>query len=405
MLETLFAVDSNCFQIRGRSSLSGGNVMLDFTRLNFESKLTNLSHRACVRPVGVGSYVLDGWVWNNQLGWVSTRAVADPNNPANKLNSGVSITSAYEYGVDIIKEERPGGPVANLTGYMWGDNIGWIKMNCLANDRFAYDVDHCGSQQYGVSVDFNRPVGKDFPNYFYLTGHAWNEHYGYIKFDDVAVHVPEVNFDFRPEVEVFDSDKKNYANGERTDQLITVKMFDPNDRNVTDVFDGSDFSFCLIFDDQRGFSSEQLVSNSEFSLANNGCLSHAEFDLNGYDSRTAFQYNSDLEAMILKPAFYPRSFVTSAHGDLILAGLELANPDPDVPSVKVPIQNQKLYFESPVEVALVPKRLLDDISDPTADEIFAKETDEIEFSYGPGDQSEDYFFVSRFHRGHCLKEI
>ena len=26
VLETLFAVDSNCFQIRGRSSLSGGNV-------------------------------------------------------------------------------------------------------------------------------------------------------------------------------------------------------------------------------------------------------------------------------------------------------------------------------------------------------------------------------------------
>ena len=119
----------------------------------------------------------------------------------------------------------------------------------------------------------------------------------------MAVHVPEVNFDFRPEVEVFDSDLKNYANGERTDQLITVKMFDPNDRNVTDVFDGSDFSFCLIFDDQRGFSSEQLVSNSEFSLANNGCLNHAEFDLNSYDSRTAFEYNSDLEAMILKSFF------------------------------------------------------------------------------------------------------
>ena len=83
--------------------------------------------------------------------------------------------------------------------------------------------------------------------------------------------------------------------------------------------------------------------------------------------------------------------------------MSLANPDPDVPSVKVPIQNQKLHFESPVEVALVPKRLLDDNSNPTADEIFAKETDEIEFSYGSGDQSEDYFFVSRFHRGQLLE--
>ena len=83
--------------------------MLDFTRLNFESKLTNLSHRACVRPVGG---LCSGWLGLEQsIGMGFTRAVSDPNNPANKLNSDVSITSAYEYGVDIIKEERPGGPV------------------------------------------------------------------------------------------------------------------------------------------------------------------------------------------------------------------------------------------------------------------------------------------------------
>ena len=162
-VETLFAADSNCLPIRGKTTLSGGNQILDFTQLNFESSILS-NYKACVRPVSVGEYVFDGWVWNNQLGWVSTRAVSSPNNPAQKLNSAVVINSAYEYGVDIEKNMDGSDFVAKLKGFMWGDNIGWIKMNCEINDRFNYDVDHCGSQNYGVEVDFTRIWG------FYLEG-------------------------------------------------------------------------------------------------------------------------------------------------------------------------------------------------------------------------------------------
>ena len=53
-----------------------------------------------------------------------------------------------------------------LTGFVWGENIGWINLHCENNDT-------CATVSYGV---VNDGAGN-------LSGFAWGENVGWINFD------------------------------------------------------------------------------------------------------------------------------------------------------------------------------------------------------------------------------
>jgi hypothetical protein len=85
---------------------------------------------------------------------------------------------------------------ANVMGFAWSENIGWISFNnrnCDTNndgysEGVTVDSGICpvaGSfiQGYGVNVDLNPG-----PTYGQLSGYAWSENIGWIKFDPVGLY-------------------------------------------------------------------------------------------------------------------------------------------------------------------------------------------------------------------------
>lgn len=59
------------------------------------------------------------------------------------------------------------GSVDNLSGWAWGENIGWISFNCT-------NTSSCATVDYGVNVDIST---GDF------SGKAWSENIGWVSFE------------------------------------------------------------------------------------------------------------------------------------------------------------------------------------------------------------------------------
>ncbi len=88
----------------------------------------------------------------------------------------------------------------NVYGYAWSENVGWIQMNnckdeknnttgALVHDGFA-DVGSCGDNNYGVRINNTNnsnpalvPAGPGT-----MTGSAWSENVGWIKFGGFAAN-------------------------------------------------------------------------------------------------------------------------------------------------------------------------------------------------------------------------
>ena len=346
-ISNVFAAGPGCILMGGNTNnLAPANF--DFTRILFNTPI-GFEYKGCIRPVGMGEYVSDGWGWNPNLGWLSLAARNDPQNPVKKINSGVIVNSAFEYGINIEKELFKGKPRAKLLGYIWGDNAGWIKMNCAQDPSINYDSNHCGVQNYGVEVDFLRPV-NNLDDYYYLKGYAWSPHFGYIDFSSVAIAVPDVNYDFVPKVKYSDGLDPNYANGTATDQNLLVTLFSQADpkKNVTQFFHASPFKFCLIFDDQRTTNGVDRLT-TEFDLVSNDCTIHRDDFLNILSSDAGFTFDFDENAYVLDTADL-KTFLSTQEGDLKLAYVKLYSDDPGVAPQFYPIKDIKLDFEPPYEV-------------------------------------------------------
>ncbi len=346
-ISSVFAAGPGCILIGGNTNnLAPSNF--DFNRILFNAPI-DFEYKGCIRPVGMGEYVSDGWAWNQNLGWLSLAARIDPQNPTRKLNSGVVVNSNFEYGVNIEKKLVNGKPVAKLLGYIWGDNAGWIKMNCERDDSIAYDSDHCNTQQYGVEVDFAKPV-KGLDDYYYLKGYAWNSHYGYIDFKDVAIAVPDVNYDFFPVIESISGDGPKYANGSNTDQQIILKLFSKTDpkKNVSQFFHASPFKFCLIFDDQRTINGVDRFT-SDLDLDINNCENHRDDFLNVLGSDGAFTYDMQKNQYVVDGTSL-KSFLSTVGGDLNVAYLKMYSDDPSINPQFFPISDVSLVFDTPYEV-------------------------------------------------------
>lgn len=117
-----------CFDISGSTTalLVGG--VNNGGLMNFDDAGVNPQYQACVRmsaagPTGVPQR-LEGWVWNDNLGWVSLYC------PASGTNLGIAC-GAQQYGVTFTPSggTAPDFTTVTMSGAGWGDNIGYISFN------------------------------------------------------------------------------------------------------------------------------------------------------------------------------------------------------------------------------------------------------------------------------------
>jgi len=117
-----------CYDITGSTTaflvggVNNGGIM------NFDDAGVDLQYQACVRmsaagPTGVPQR-LEGWVWNDNLGWVSLYC------PASGTNLGIAC-GAQQYSVTFTPSggTAPDFTTVTMSGAAWGDNIGYISFN------------------------------------------------------------------------------------------------------------------------------------------------------------------------------------------------------------------------------------------------------------------------------------
>lgn len=135
---------------------SSGNYK---AKLLYDGSVVNFGYFPTTNPskqVSVTTSELDGYIWGETIGWVSLNC--SNNSSCGSSNFKVSNTSS---GV--------------LSGYAWGENAGWVNFGPFAN-----------SATPSVAIDSTG----------YFSGFAWSENFGWIQFDCGVVNAC-VNTDWR----------------------------------------------------------------------------------------------------------------------------------------------------------------------------------------------------------------
>ena len=100
--------------------------------------------------ITVGATALTGYMWGENAGWISMNC------------SNTATCGSVNYGVT--------NTAGILSGYAWGENVGWISFSCA-------NTGSCGTQSYGVTINTGTGV---------LSGSAWGENTGWISFSDTS---------------------------------------------------------------------------------------------------------------------------------------------------------------------------------------------------------------------------
>jgi hypothetical protein len=104
-----------------------------------------------------GSSILSGFIWGENVGWISVGDGAPDSGPL------YSLTVGPDTGVNVA-------PDGSLSGYAWGENIGWINFGG------------------GAMATPPQPARFDTPTRR-LYGYAWGENVGWINLNDANVYV------------------------------------------------------------------------------------------------------------------------------------------------------------------------------------------------------------------------
>lgn len=128
-----------------------------------------------------------GYAWGENIGWISLNC----DHTSLGLPLGDDTCASQEYGVLTTND--------GIYGYAWSENIGWISLNC-SNDASCGTVDYKVTNNNGVLggyawsetagwIDFN-PVGDEGvvidPATGVFSNYAWGENIGWISFSDGA---------------------------------------------------------------------------------------------------------------------------------------------------------------------------------------------------------------------------
>ena len=185
-------MDNYCKLLGGATTPVTGNASLNegSFQFNFNSVLATV-YRSCAQMQMVsdlnvgGDFLLDGWVWNSNLGWTALGAHGAA---APYKNSNVDVGNYY---FDSYVKWTLNNGVWNgqLRGWWWNDALGWISLNCI-------DItNQCGTSNYGGTVAANGSV----------TGYAWSNSVGWINLTGMTIPVatqleivPEVSINLIP---------------------------------------------------------------------------------------------------------------------------------------------------------------------------------------------------------------
>ncbi len=127
------------------------------------------SSTASYRPKLVVVYEVDNYSWGENVGWQNWKPKY----------------SGTDYGVTVYDE--------CLTGYVWNENIGWIKLGdtsctggdcCQSGTSKGYENDSNGTDDDGDGVADDWGVNNDGDGN--LSGYAWGENVGWINFKDTS---------------------------------------------------------------------------------------------------------------------------------------------------------------------------------------------------------------------------
>lgn len=98
----------------------------------------------------------------------------------------VAAALALSYSPSVIPplpaDAQGTGTVPNMAGWAWSSNIGWISVSCDNPGAGGCAAD--GGQNWGLTLE--SPVPSELggePNRRYISGFAWNDKIGWIKFD------------------------------------------------------------------------------------------------------------------------------------------------------------------------------------------------------------------------------
>ena len=97
-------------------------------------------------------------------------------NPSNYIAKFLDEGSSINFGYFLNNPTKNVTVTdSELTGYIWGQNVGWINLNCSNNNS-------CASQSFKVSND----------GYGNLSGYAWGENTGWVNFKSTSGNASHV---------------------------------------------------------------------------------------------------------------------------------------------------------------------------------------------------------------------
>ncbi|MBD3270649.1 hypothetical protein GF376_03930, partial [Candidatus Peregrinibacteria bacterium] len=168
-----------CYDIQGQTTPVNVDGVPNSGVMNFDAPPSELSgqYAACVRmsdadpAVAVPTH-LEGWVWNDNLGWISLYC-------NNGKNLGADCGNE-DYQVDFqVEKTNPSLPAnefsrVRLSGYAWGDNVGYISFDSIHHEL---ELIPNGPNKGEVVSSASYPAGA----------HTWAQSVGWFNWEGVMM--------------------------------------------------------------------------------------------------------------------------------------------------------------------------------------------------------------------------
>ena len=288
-----------CLPFMGASTSFNGATVNE-GQLNFNNANPSDQYKGCVlhylTDFGTNNdYVLQGWVWNENLGWISMGAfdTATVSPIASSLNKDVASTGAtnnlgiqngtvkYSSILNVTRNVTTNLPIAGeLLGYWWGDNAGWIRLNCeayigLAQCAVPYGVKLAPLDTTNPNLALRNPQienqtvnGQVVPvKYYSLTGYGWSDNIGWVNMAGVKIPIdspsanpPEITLVLSKDAvgEIISDGNSGYNISFRVEEAgenVTKSFHDFVTTSNTDLNQDNNVTYCLLFKDNRKLDS------------------------------------------------------------------------------------------------------------------------------------------------------
>jgi len=345
-----------CYGVEGQTTMMDGAAANENEGQNdFEYASPANAYKACLHEQSdfTSSLIdLKGWVWNHNLGWVSLNS-EDPDGDGNYENLGVSTgTMAYGSQLDLSTSDDESAADyinAELKGYWWGDNLGWLSLNC------ADTADNCATVNYKTYV--NSVVNPNTENAMAtLGGYAWSTAHGWVNMTGVDIPLGHLYAEAIPSVsflpvseEIVDGERIVRADG-MSGYIMSLSFKDSDGVVIPANTLPAGFDFCFIWDDKRylDYEKSSIEMNPDY-VAQTECFadSHApdaqRFDL---PNKALTKTNFKVLGLSLVSKYTLNSFVPSSGDEFVLNKVVVNN------SKEYNMTNKKLVYKPPYELRL-----------------------------------------------------